>query len=311
MAFKFKRKERVEKGVRRLSCERVEKALERLRQCENTEAIHGVRKEIKKLRAVLRLVQSEIGKKQYEKTAARLQKAAHLLEPARDAQVRVKALEGLSARFKGEIAAHAFGSLHKNLREECRRETNRFKKERCVSTVGQIFRKLPSRIENLEVKRKGWSAIGPGIKTSYARGRKAYKVVGKEPTAENFHEWRKRVKDLWYHIQLLTPIWPEQMAAMAGELETLGEQLGDDHDLVMLKETAEKDLDGEAELKARETLVGLLELRNRELRSAALLLGKRFYEEKPSLFCKRLETYWKTWRSESSQTQGEHPESLQ
>lgn len=29
-----------------------------------------------------------------------------------------------------------------------------------------------------------------------------------KPSVENLHEWRKRVKDLWYQVRLLTPLWP-------------------------------------------------------------------------------------------------------
>ncbi len=30
-------------------------------------------------------------------------------------------------------------------------------------------------------------------------------------TDEAFHEWRKRAKDLRYHVDLLEPVWPEVM----------------------------------------------------------------------------------------------------
>lgn len=38
--------------------------------------------------------------------------------------------------------------------------------------------------------------------------------------------------------------------------------------------------------------------RQTELRFRSLALGPRFYEEKPSIFCKRLARYWKKWRHE-------------
>jgi hypothetical protein len=41
----------------------------------------------------------------------------------------------------------------------------------------------------------------------------------------------------------------------------------------------------------------LVELRQKELRAAALALGARFYAEKPSRFCGRLENYWRVWRA--------------
>ena len=43
------------------------------------------------------------------------------------------------------------------------------------------------------------------------------------PAPEDFHRWRKRVKDLWYHVSLLERARPEQMEALAKELKTLSD----------------------------------------------------------------------------------------
>jgi CHAD domain-containing protein len=77
-------------------------------------------------------------------------------------------------------------------------------------------------------------------------------VVLKDPASENFHEWRKRVKDLSYHLQMLNPIWPEQICAAASELKELSDYLGDDHDLVLLEQaiaakTKQEGFENEAE----------------------------------------------------------------
>jgi hypothetical protein len=55
MPFRFKKRESVAKAVRRLCCERLDDALETLEKGAKFEAVHGVRKEIKKLRAVLNI----------------------------------------------------------------------------------------------------------------------------------------------------------------------------------------------------------------------------------------------------------------
>ncbi|MGH7972567.1 MAG: CHAD domain-containing protein [Limisphaerales bacterium] len=120
----------------------------------------------------------------------------------------------------------------------------------------------------------------------------------KAGTPEHFHEWRKRVKDLYYQIGLLCPIWPEQMTAVAAELKYLSERLGDDHDLFLLLEPDTfKSLAKQARAEA-EALRGLINERQKELRARALAMGARFYQEKPRLFCQRLGQYWKRWRRE-------------
>lgn len=146
----------------------------------------------------------------------------------------------------------------------------------------------------------GWKALGRGVKTAYRQGRRAYQTVLEDPSPENFHEWRKRAKDLWYHVRLLQPVWPEQMDAMAGELDTLGECLGDDHDLAVLRQDLQVRSIGDGYAREMETLNALIEERQRELRTAALTMGARFYAEKPSIFCNRLAGYWKIWRRQKS-----------
>jgi hypothetical protein len=43
------------------------------------------------------------------------------------------------------------------------------------------------------------------LRRIYRRGRKAMQHAQADPTNENLHEWRKRVKDLWHAEQILRP----------------------------------------------------------------------------------------------------------
>ena len=50
----------------------------------------------------------------------------------------------------------------------------------------------------------------------------------REETA--FHEWRKRVKDLGYQIQILRDLWPPVLEELRKDLKKLGDLLGEEHD---------------------------------------------------------------------------------
>ncbi|MDC0675465.1 CHAD domain-containing protein [Nannocystis sp. ncelm1] len=82
---------------------------------------------------------------------------------------------------------------------------------------------------------RGWSILEPGLKTSYKQGRQAMRTAFADPTPAAFHAWRKRVKDLWYHTQLLHNVWKGVQSAWAEALEDLSDALGDDHDLEVLR----------------------------------------------------------------------------
>jgi CHAD domain-containing protein len=298
MAYYLKRKESVSKAVRRLGRERIEHAVECLKASDRADAIHCARKDIKKLRAVLRMVRAEIAQKEFRQLTGTLREAAAHLAAPRDAHIKMQTLQSLAQHFKGQLAPEAWRHLRAELRKGSDEQLKRFAKEKTANTVARILRRVAKRVNGLNVKEKEWKAIGPGVKNTYREGRRAYQTVVKDPSPENFHEWRKRVKDLWYHMRLLQPVWPEQMDAIAGELDALGNNLGDDHDLVVLKQDVAERFTGRVDALELETLKGLIEERQRELRDAALALGVRFYAEKPSAFCDRLGGYWKTWRRE-------------
>ena len=81
---------------------------------------------------------------------------------------------------------------------------------------------------------------GRARRGSTARGGATSSAAQKLPSAERMHEWRKRVKDLWYHLSLLQDTWKPVMSALADEAHELSDRLGDDHDLAVLLEWAHR-----------------------------------------------------------------------
>lgn len=296
MAFHFKKKESPTKALRRLSRERIGKALDYLRRCDRLEAIHSVRKEIKKVRATFGLVRGKMGENTYRKRIKTLRAAAKCLQDLRDARVRPLALERLVEHFNSRLPARPFAGIKKVMKQNCRAEVREFRKDKSADVVGRLLRKINRRASDLKVKADGWTAIQPGLQESYGQGRKAYETAFNGTSPENLHQWRKHVQDLGHHLRLLQSIQPEKLRAATGEMKMLSQYLGDDHDLVMLKRFVGRHC---ARRHAREVklLDKLIDLRQKELRSAAFALGSRFYADKPSSFCRRLENYWRVWHA--------------
>jgi CHAD domain-containing protein len=289
MPFRFKKKESVAKAVRRLCGERLDDALETLEKKARFEAVHGVRKEIKKLRSILRLTRGEIGRKTYRKYNQALRKGADLLTAFRDAQVKLGALDELAKHFKGKLPPQP--KIKNALRDNCRAEEKKLSV--AIAPLKEILHESKEELDSLKLKSKGWRAIGPGLKKIYGRGQEAFERIGAEPSEENFHEWRKRVKDLGHQLSLLCPVRPGKMRGRTKDLEKLGDLLGDDHDLSMLREFVTKKFPRTHEINAFE---GMIVTRQEELRSAAMKLGGRFYRDKPNRFSRRIGGYWKSWR---------------
>lgn len=295
MSFCFKRKEPVRKAVRRICGERLGKALKDLKGGGRMDAVHEVRREIKKLRSALRLVRGDIGKKDYRRFKKALRQAANHLTATRDAQVRLNAFEKLGRHFGRKFPASSFSEIRAALRKSCRQEEERFRDSRSAAKACRLLRKLRHHVRGLKTASAGWSAIAPGLTRGYGRGREALAVVRKNPSPESFHEWRKRVKDHWHHLRLLCPSAPGELRVTAKKLDALGTFLGDDHDLTLLEEFV---AGGKFKRPAATRLSQLINLRQRELRRAALKSGARLYAESPEHFCRRREVLWKRWRDE-------------
>ena len=289
MPFQLKNSESLGLGTRRVCRERIGKARAQLRHSDRPAAVHGVRKEIKKLRAIFRLVRGEIGKDAYRNGTKALREAANRLAAPRDARVMLKAFAKLAGR-----RTKRFDSIGAALKQHLRRETRRFRKDDSAARAKRLLRKTGHRVDDLEIKATGWMLIEPELNESYRRGQVAYRLVRREPLPENFHDWRKHVKSLWYYLCLLYPAWSASSRRLCADLELLGEQLGEDHDLFLLQEFVTEC--GAEERRQVGALKRLISSRQAKLRAGALKLGAQLFDKLPAVFCRRLKNEWNTRR---------------
>jgi CHAD domain-containing protein len=149
------------------------------------------------------------------------------------------------------------------------------------------------------VEAEGFEALAGGLQKTYRRGRQAMEVAYAEPTAEHFHEWRKRVKYHWYHSQLLQRIWPALMEPWTEATHNLADLLGDAHDLAVFRKTVLDQPERYGNIRSLSAFIGLLDRRRDELRGQARPLGQRLFAEKPAALSTRWERAWDVWRKET------------
>jgi len=281
MPFHFKKSEPLAKAVRRVFAERSDAACNELEKADRPEAIHQVRKEIKKLRAVLSLVRSELARDDHRKIRKPLRRAANRLAPVRDARVKFRALSKLA-----ENPEVNFPVIHKLLRKEWRREMRRLQKGPASSAAGRRLQKAGRRLRRADLGAVNEPVLAGGLCRSYGRGREWFQRAGREPLPECFHVWRKHVKTLWYQLCLLPSPHSKRLRRWTQELELLGELLGEEHDLHLLEEfVAENAVQSGGEGLALRRLAAS---RCGELQNSALKLGARLYAVEREIFVQRL-----------------------
>jgi CHAD domain-containing protein len=119
-----------------------------------------------------------------------------------------------------------------------------------------------------------------GYLKTYRKARRLCRYLPESAQQEDWHEWRKRVKDDWYQTQLLKRYREESQKPRLEDLRTLADLLGYDHDLQNLSELIEV-------LTARphpadEEVQLLIDRQRCELQQEALHLGKKLYRAKTS-----------------------------
>ncbi len=282
MALKLRvdKKRNLQKLVRRAAAKRLDKALRILhgRQRDprlQDKAVHESRKRLKEVRALVRLVRSGLGEKTYRRTNWALRDAGRPLSAVRDATAVIEALEKL--KRTGLAAVHA--ELVKR-RTAVRHAV--IDQDRALQRAERAVRKVRRESDRWSIAGR-WKTVAAGIETTYRKGRRAMKKCFESADDDQWHQWRKRVKDLRYQLEMLAPLWPQVLEDAAEEAKSLTDLLGDDHDLAVL-----------ASLADVPALAGAIEQRREELRKQAAVLGEKVFAEKPAAFVKRLHTYWRT-----------------
>ncbi len=270
--------------LRRVASGQLEIALEALNgQPPTGEEIHEARKALKRGRALLRVSRDRLGREVFRRENRGLRDAGRALSAARDAEVLGETVESLAADTDGSLPAELLHRLRKAIEPEPAPAS-----EPDLPAAREAISDTNARVADWPLPEGAQpSALAPGLERIYRQGRRAVKRIGKNPHDEQWHELRKRSKDLWYGAQLMEESHPKRMKTLAKRARRLSQLLGDDHDLAVLSERI-----GEHPEHLRpddlELINGLIDRRRRELQRQGLRLAKGLYHRRPGKFIRRL-----------------------
>ncbi len=298
MSYRLKRSRTVQKNIRRIGREQIDKAISEIDnpELDRHEAIHQVRKRCKKLRGLVRLVRPELGKA-YQRENARFRNIARNLAGMRDEQSMVEALERLLAPLEDNERA-IYDPVLDALRtkRDAVAASTRQDPESLLTEARQALEKARRATDRWRLSADGFRAVR-GFDQTYKRGRIAARNAFETEAAADFHEWRKRVKYHSHHLQLMGPLWPRVNKAWLHESKALADILGNDHDLALLDALLESEGDQLAESDARQCLQTLIRKEQQRLRKEAWKIGQRLYAESPKALRKRWKRYWQSWQA--------------
>lgn len=298
MAYRIRSRGSVQKSVRKIAHEQIDKAIHEVLndELERHDAVHQVRKRCKKVRGLIRLVRPAF--QDYQRENEFFRDAARELSYVRDAQSVIECFDGLMNHFAEQVDPNAFASVREQLAARRQNVTDdQVGLEKRLDEFLANMREARQRVEAWQIDADGFKAVEGGLRKTYGRGRKALRDANETTTVESLHEWRKRAKYHWYHARLLRRIWRHMMAVHIDTADDLSDLLGDDHDLAVFRTTLLGDQDsfgGKTEVQA---LIGLIDRRRAQLQTEARPLGERLFAEKPKRLAARFRSYWKSWKT--------------
>jgi CHAD domain-containing protein len=254
---------------------------------EEGEYIHHVRTAIKRLRALLRLIRPVVGEQFFNRENARLRKAGRRLAVARDAEVARETLKTLSVA--GEPEKKAVAAALAGLESKTQPGTD----------IGEALREVKADLEQtkrnlqrLQLVNGEWEVVEAGLQDVYRQSRKRMNTALQDGGEEAFHKWRIRVKNLFYELELLEPVWPKRMDKMTSRLAKLQDKIGLDHDIAVLKVLLRKTPEAFGGTEAVGRIIRRLNGESRKLRHAAEPLGEKIFAKKPRRFLRKLSRRW-------------------
>lgn len=267
--------------VRRVAVGEIDSALVHLQTgTPGEEAVHEVRKHMKKLRGLLRLVREPLGEL-YVQENARYRGVARKLAGLRDADVMLRTFGRVCENSRGmskaprQRIADRLGQHRDMLRSAQGEMRENVLLARLALESGR------GALEHWSLPETEAGLFRPGLQRMYRQSRQQFYLAMSQPSDGHMHDWRKPVKYHWYHVRLLAQLDPVQLQPREEKLRRLADGIGQLHDLSVLQQYLTglpRDV-----LSAREKLdvfeaIALLQNRDREL---SWSLGEELFMQQP------------------------------
>lgn len=251
------------------------------------EAVHEVRKALKRWRALLRLLGRPLGE-QADQMRSEARELMRGIAGARDAQ---SALDALSDLRKADLplSPTSIETIRARLTE--RRDAAEAKAftKTMRDRLSRYFDYATLSLERWPLKAIDFDIATDGLTATYRRARQLLPDSWSDAEAEHLHDLRRRVVEHRHQMDLVEPLWPRLGKVWAEEAQRLRNRLGSCQDLAVLTE-----LTAPHQLLApwRSRLAPLIAARRGAHLKTAQRLAGRLFAEKPKAFRHRIAALW-------------------
>ena len=261
---------------------------------ENVEdSVHNIRKAIKKIRAVLRLVRDEIGFGSYLRENNFYRDIGKQLSEFRDSDVYLSVVLDLEQRFIMELNYSCLTDLISQIRHDKAACLNQLiKPEGFSAELTQKMAIARTNLEKVKITYDSYHFVMNGLKRSYKKGRKALQICVNDSGPDKAHQLRKALKNIWYQMRIIRPVYPTFCKAYARSLRSITRILGKINDYAEFKAYLNISSARGLNRTNRNIINEMLDNLHHEKMLIILPKVQLALVEKPSEFIKRIYGYW-------------------
>jgi CHAD domain-containing protein len=251
------------------------------------EAVHEVRKALKRWRALLRLLGQPLGE-QADQMRSEARELMRGIAGARDAQSALDALLDLR-KADLPLSPTSVETIRARLTE--RRDAAEAKAftKTMRDRLSRYFDYATLSLERWPLEAIDFDIVTDGLTATYRRARQLLPDSWPDAEAEHLHDLRRRVVEHRHQMDLVEPLWPRLGKVWAEEAQRLRNRLGSCQDLAVLTE-----LTAPHQLLApwRSRLAPLIAARRGAHLKTAQRVAGRLFAEKPKAFRQRIAALW-------------------
>ena len=290
MRFRLDPHDPLARGIRRVARKEADVALAVIAHAHplSEPNVHALRKSLKRLRALMKLVEDPRRK--------RLRRSSLALAPLRDVDVVRSTLKSLVSEEPRLMPADMLAEVRQQLRRLHRERLEACIVDRTIKKVGKAVRDAASRLAGWRPAVREFASCRPGLIRAHQRCRRALIRAASSGLDVDFHEWRKRLSVVRDHLVLIAPRGSE-VHAEALALDRAVTSLGDDHNLVVLREILEHLSTEQRPVIDFGRLHRSLAKRQRQLHQDALTGASEICLRDSDDYARRIEAAWRQARS--------------
>ena len=292
--FEIKKRETFEQGIHRL-LEQLNTDTAKLLMSGSRAhlSVHEARKNIKKLRAILRLIRHEIDIETYQELNAFYREIAQQIGPVRDVTSQIELFEKFETNIKSPALRRAIEKAIRLTKNRRKKEFDIYYKNKVREKVAKELLLKTETFKQLNIHGESDIFIEKSVRDIFKKTIQRMKIAEKDGGNEAYHNWRKTVKYFMFQMMILKNAWASYFEAYIGEMNEMQKLLGDLHDLNIVNNFVVEGELFQLDKKQKDALLNYIYPRRAALKKQIHQIGNRLFIEDSLTFASRLNAIWK------------------